>query len=292
MGRPRRKGRAACVSRARGGDKADTAGMSSTALQVAPLVVGYGLLVAAQTLGPEIVGAIHGPAAKAAAELPPEDVAPGTPLLELCDGYASHHFDSIGNSLHFSGMTAGLVSVLVGLFGSGLTKLERVISVLYWAPLWYLYAVRCHMPSTYIHARTHSTRSSSSPHMHLRLLRTQWVGHFGMQKDVPAVFTYGLTPKSYFSGEFCSVLWVYTGRVFDEKGSIIVAAGKTVPWRFNFAFGVAMLVLIGALTPPGFLWQKAMRAYAPDSQARITSAITGASVSAALTVAAIAAALA
>ena len=90
----------------------------------------------------------------------------------------------------------------------------------------------------------------------------------------------------------CSVLWVYTGRVFDEKGSIMVAAGKTVPWRFNFAFGVAMLVLIGALTPPGFLWQKAMRAYAPDSQARITSAITGASVSAALTVAAIAAALA
>ena len=227
-------------------------------LKLVPLVVGYGMIVAAQTLGPEIVGAIHGPAAKAAAEMPPEDVAPGTPLLELCDGYASHHFDSIGNSLHFSGMTAGLISVLVGLFGPGLTKLERVISVLYWTPLWYLYA---------------------------------WVGHFGMQKDVPAVFTYGLTPKSYFSGEFCSVMWVYTGKVFAEKGSILVAPGQTVPWRCNFGIGVAVLVLIGCVTPPGFLWQKAMRAYAPKSDARITSTLTGATISAALTTAAIAAAI-
>ena len=113
-----------------------------------------------------------------------------------------------------------------------------------------------------------------------------------MQKDVPAVFTYGLTPKSYFSGEFCSVMWVYTGRVFDEKGSIMVGPGQTVPWRFNFAIGVAVLVLIGALTPPGFLWQKAMRAYAPNSGAAITSAVTGASISAAVAMAAVAAALA
>ena len=157
-------------------------------------------------------------------------------------------------------MTAGAISVLVGLFGCGLTKLERVLAVLWWTPNWYLYA---------------------------------WVGHFGMQKDVPAVFTYGLTPKSFFSGEFCSVLWVYTGRVFEEKGSILVAPNQTVPWRFNFGIGLAALVLIGALTPTGFLWQKALRAYCkPSTGKTITTAITGATISAALTTAAIAVAIA
>lgn len=231
----------------------------SVAMKLIPLMVGYGMLIAAQTLGPEIVGFLHGPAAKAAAELPPEDVAPGTPLLELCEGYASHHFDSIGNSLHFSGMTAGAISVMVGLFGPGLTLFERIVSVLWWMPQWYLYA---------------------------------WVGHFGMQKDVPAVFTYGLTPKSFFSGEFCSVMWVYTGRVFDEKGSILASAGETVPYRFNLGIGLAVFVLIGALTPPGFLWQKSMRAYAPKADAKITTTITGATISAAIAAAAIGASLA
>ena len=233
--------------------------MSSVVLKVTPLIAGYLMIVAAQTLGPEIVGFLHGPAAKLAAEAPPDDVAPGTPLLELCKGYASHHFDSIGNSLHFSGMTAGAVSVLVGLFGPGLTTLERVVSVLWWTPQWYLYA---------------------------------WVGHFGMQKDVPAVFTYGLTPKSFFSGEFCSVMWVYSGQVFDEKGSILVAPGSTVPWRFNFGIGVAVFVLIGAMTPAGFLWQKAWRASAPkEAGARITSTVYAAGIAAAVTAAAIAAAI-
>ena len=80
------------------------------------------------------------------------------PGYRLCKGYAAHHFDSVANSLHAGGMTAGLVSAGVGLFAKHLTPLERVVSVMWHVPQWYLFA---------------------------------WVGHFGLQKDVPAVFTYG-----------------------------------------------------------------------------------------------------
>ena len=232
-------------------------GVLATSQLVCPLLVGFGMLVAAQTLGPEIIGFLHGEAAKKAAMAPPEDVAPGTPLLELCTGYAAHHFDSIGNAFHASGMTAGVVSVLVGLFSTGLSKTERAVSVLWWAPQWYLYA---------------------------------WVGHFGLQKDVPAVFTYGLTPKSYLSGEFCSTLWVYSGRVFDQKNSLLTSA--PVPWRYNFAIGVLCFISIACLTPAGFLWQKAARAYAPKKVEQITTAVTTATVGSALAIAGIAAAIA
>jgi len=172
------------------------------------------------------VGALHGSAAKAAALLPPEDVAPGTPLLELCKGYAAHHFDSIANSLHAAGMTAGLVSVYVGLRCNQLSTSERVVSVLWWMPQWYLYA---------------------------------WVGHFGLQKDIPAVFTYGLTPRSYFSGEFCSTLWVYGGGVFESKPSMLWPWAAAVPSSALVAMAVLVFALIGAVTPPGLLWQKAYR---------------------------------
>ena len=77
-------------------------------------------------------------------------------VRRLCKGYAHHHFDSIANSLHAAGMTAGLVSVGVGLAAKHLSAIERIASVLWHPPQWYLYA---------------------------------WVGHFAMQKDIPAVFT-------------------------------------------------------------------------------------------------------
>merc|ERR1711939_592524 len=89
--------------------------------QFITLVIAYGAMVLSQCFGSDIVGMIHGPEAKAASELPPDDMAPGTPLLEMCEGYADHHFDSISNSWHAGGMTAGLVSVAIGLFGSHLT---------------------------------------------------------------------------------------------------------------------------------------------------------------------------
>ena len=52
------------------------------ACAVAPLAVAYALMVLAQTKGPQIVGVLNGAAAQAEATKPPEDVAPGTPLLE------------------------------------------------------------------------------------------------------------------------------------------------------------------------------------------------------------------
>ena len=145
-------------------------------------------------------------------------------------GYANHHFDSIGNAWHAAGMTAGLVSVAAGLFGSRLTKGQRVASMLWWAPQWYLWA---------------------------------WLGHFWLQKDVPAVFTYGLTPRSYLTGEFCSTMWVYTGLVFDSKNSSFPgfdgkpAFDGKVPSLYLVTWAVVLFTLIGAFSPPGLLWQKA-----------------------------------
>lgn len=196
-------------------------------LQSLSLAGAYGLMVCSQNFGSDIVGLLHGPAAKIAAEVPPDDVAPGTPLLELCDGYANHHFDSISNALHAAGMTAGLVSVAVGLAGTNLSRGQRVASLLWWAPQWYLWA---------------------------------WLGHFWLQRDVPAVFTYGLTPKSYLTGEFCSSLWVYTGLVFKEKNTTFPGLEGTVPAQpFLVTLAVVLFVLIGAFSPPGMLWQAAFR---------------------------------
>ena len=59
-------------------------GMSSLVDQAAlvlPLGLAYAMMVVAQVSGPQIVGMLHGAAAQAEAS-PPEDVAPGTPLLE------------------------------------------------------------------------------------------------------------------------------------------------------------------------------------------------------------------
>jgi len=204
-------------------------------LQTLSLGLGYGAMIISQNFGSDIVGLLHGPAAKKLAEVAPEDVAPGTPLLELCRGYASHHFDSVSNSFHAAGMTAALVSVLVGLFGSNLSGGERVASVLWWAPQWYLWA---------------------------------WLGHFWLQQDVPAVFTYGLTPKSYFAGEFCSTMWVYTGSVFESKNSSFPGfkGSPPVPTPLLAVIAVVLFAFIGAFTPPGLLWQKAMRAPAAKAK--------------------------
>lgn len=208
---------------------------ASVAVQPVALTLAYGAMVFAQNFGSDIVGAIHGPAAKIAAEVPPDDVAPGTPILELCAGYANHHFDSIGNSWHAAGMTAGLVSVAVGLFGTRLSTVQRVASMLWWAPQWYLWA---------------------------------WLGHFWLQKDVPAVFTYGLTPKSYLTGEFCSTMWVYTGKVFESKNSTFPGfeGSGPVPSTFLAAEAAVLFFLIGAFSPPGWLWQKAMAPPAKKSK--------------------------
>jgi len=114
----------------------------------------------------------------------------------------------------------------VGLFAKHLTPLERVVSVMWHVPQWYLFA---------------------------------WVGHFGLQKDVPAVFTYGLTPKSFLSGEFCSTMWVYTGSVFESKPSALGTSDAKLPSALLFGIAVLLFAFIGAATPAGFLWQKEYR---------------------------------
>lgn len=77
---------------------------------------------------------------------------------------------------------------------------------------------------------------------------------------MPAVFTYGLTPESYLTGELCSTIWVYSGSVFESKNSSFpgFAEGGLVPSSFLVALAVVLFLLIGAISPPGLLWQEAL----------------------------------
>ena len=72
---------------------------------------------------------------------------------------------------------------------------------------------------------------------------------------------YGLTPKSFFSGEFCSTMWVYGGGVFAAKPAMLWPIdGADVPPLALVAFAVAVFGVVCANSPPGRLWQKEYRA--------------------------------
>ena len=51
-----------------------------------------------------------------------------------------------------------------------------------------------------------------------------WVGHFFVQRDIPAVFTYGMTLRGWASGEFCSVKALVMGRTVRAPGELALTA--------------------------------------------------------------------
>ena len=142
---------------------------------VAPYALAYGLMVLAQSRGPAIIGLLHGAEARRAAEAPADDVsgADAQPLATLCAAYEAHHYDSTSNVLHAVGTAVSLATLAISLAAPGLRPARRVALLLRIPPLWYLWA---------------------------------WAGHFLVQRDIPAVFTYGMTLRGWASGEWCSLL--------------------------------------------------------------------------------------
>ena len=200
----------------------------------------------AQCFGADIVGLLHGDAAKAAAMVPPDDVSSDLSLAELCRGYGAHHFDAISNGFHAAGMLAAIVSLLVALNSVHITRGQRLLSLLWIPPQWYI---------------------------------TAWVGHFWLQKDIPAVFTYGVQLRTLASGEFCSMKWVFSGEVFAEKHSRLV--GGPVSFHHGFSLALALFVVMGTVTPAGKIWQQALSGGKPKAKKVIGEAFGTASMAAA-----------
>ena len=141
------------------------------------VVAGYGFMCVAQNFGPEVIQLLHGTEARIQATAPQyEDVQPNTPLEQLCEGYDAHHFDSISNCIH----AAGMIVAFFSLFCFIVSRQSRILITL--PPIWYLYA---------------------------------WVGHFFIQKDIPAVFVYGMTFRGWLSGEYCSICSLLLGRTIS-----------------------------------------------------------------------------
>jgi hypothetical protein len=143
----------------------------ASAIPVLGLVVGYGLMVLAQTRGGAIIGLLWGPAAQTAALTANDDVDPNADLEALCTSYESHHYAPRSNVLHAAGMCLTFKALVDALFFCP-SRRSSLLFLAYMPPLWYLYA---------------------------------WAGHFFIQMDIPAVFNYGTTLRGWAAGEFCSV---------------------------------------------------------------------------------------
>lgn len=158
---------------------------------ILPLLLAYASMVAIQSKGPVIIGALWGPETQAAAEAQSvSDVQPDLAVDQLCGGYASAHFDTTSNILHAAGMlaTVYLAVTLLVVAPLGLRSGNGAAWTLMQLGLWML-------PVYYLPA---------------------WVGHLWFQKDIPAVFTYGTTLRGWAVGEYCAFVDLFSGGVVNE----------------------------------------------------------------------------
>ena len=150
------------------------------------IIVSYGFMVIAQYYGAEVIEVLHGEEARDKATSPQyEDVKSDTPLHQLCKGYDAHHYDPVSNCLH----AAGMILTFISICSFCLTMQARIL--LTRPPIWYLYA---------------------------------WVGHFFLQKDIPAVFVYGMTLRGWLSGEYCSICSLVSGRTISLPWELVLTS--------------------------------------------------------------------
>ena len=116
------------------------------------------------------------------------------PLEALCEAYESHHFDSTSNVLHAAGMAVTLITAAYALCAPSVGVVRRML-LLWLPPLWYLWA---------------------------------WAGHFFIQKDIPAVFTYGMTLHGWASGECCSLLAFFGLRTTPRSHEMLACVALTM----------------------------------------------------------------
>ena len=51
-----------------------------------------------------------------------------------------------------------------------------------------------------------------------------WAGHFFIQKDIPAVFVYGMSIRGWLAGEFCSLCSLFSGRTVAKPWEVLLTA--------------------------------------------------------------------
>lgn len=162
-------------------------------LSMPPLLLAYAAMVLAQTRGLAIVGLLHGPDARLAA-------ASSDPVLpdsaDLCAEYEAAHHHAASDVLH----CAGMIGFLLLLFVAAPLRSSWGWSLLWAPPVYYLPA---------------------------------WVGHYGFQKDVPAVFSYGTTWRGWYAGERCAMEQLFAGRIVESP----------VQWAAAVALAVAFVEL-------------------------------------------------
>lgn len=143
---------------------------------IVDLSVAYGLMVFSQMKGPDIIEFLWGKAARDAALAIPE-VMPDSE--QLCGDYEDAHYDPVSDIFH----TAGMIGVLAFATLALLQPRYSVYYLLSAPPVFYLPA---------------------------------WAGHFFLQKDIPAVFSYGTTLSGWANGEFCAYLAFFAGRTLQK----------------------------------------------------------------------------
>ena len=164
----------------------NTSNYSSTSVFL--VGVAYVCMYIAQSRGAQVIELLHGRDAMVAATAAQyDDVQADTPLELLCRGYDSHHFDAHSNCSH----AVGMVLVLITLFHCVYVQ-RRWGMLLTVPPVWYLYA---------------------------------WAGHFFIQKDIPAVFVYGMSLRGWLAGEYCSLCSLFAGRTVAEPWELLLTAG-------------------------------------------------------------------
>ena len=138
------------------------------------LLAGYSMLVAMQMFGREIIVALWG--ASRLAELDTEDSGiPPRSFYPFCAFYESHHTGVLSNALHTCGCVSAIACLVLAFYqiykGPKLSGLSGFAYLVLLCPVpYYLF---------------------------------NWSGHFLLQKDIPAVFTWAFDGQLFVWGEMC-----------------------------------------------------------------------------------------
>lgn len=177
------------------------------------ILLAYVWMYIAQISGAEIIGVLHGQDAKKSALKGNDDVDKDAPLEALCLAYESHHTNLLSNVLHAAGMCLAILSVASAI--TGIKSVGRIRNLTYAPPLYYLSA---------------------------------WAGHFFLQKDIPAVFSYGMSLRGWATGEYCSMRAFFG---WGERG--FVTLSEPWQWLLTLAITASWTIIVngGSVAPRG-----------------------------------------
>lgn len=162
---------------------------ASHAVLAAQLVAGYAVLAVLQIYGREIIIGLHGASRLAELDALDRDAAPPPrSFYPFCQFYESHHQHPISNGLHTCGCISAICCLALAIYQLLLylvarrqtrellrdRRTNRLLLVAYWV-------VMCPVPYYCFN----------------------WAGHFLLQRDIPAVFTWAFDGQLVVWGEMC-----------------------------------------------------------------------------------------